>query len=1207
MTHSASRMPLHVLALVTSALALTGCHVPTGFVFIDPERLVVQAGTRATVTVTSNIFCLEDSCIDTTGRVFEFVVQNLPSGITYTVDTSLRSPSTPGLVRIAFDVAGDVLADTEYTLLVHAVLDSQVVATKDLPLEVLPSAALPPLAPAVDVAAGFRFSVARLADGTVAAWGSNEHGELGQGDRTARTAARAIPGLQGIVAVAAGTLHALALSDTGVVWAWGANFEGQLGEGRADRATQAIPAPVRGLPAIHAIAAGYAHSLALDAAGAVWAWGRNETGELGDRGFERNAVPVRVAGLPAARAIAAGGTNSFAIDADGMVWTWGDVIMDGQPDTAVPVQMPGLSDITAVAPWSHAAFAIDGEGALWAWGLNGDGRLGNGTLDVDEPTPVAIGGLTDVVEADIDVSFGLARAASGVLWQLGRGPLGGDGLPSAAPALVLSDVVAVAAGFDHAVAVLGCGQVWAWGMNGANQLGASGLTDSPVPTLVPGFGDDSGCAKVTLDVVTAGDAPRSEFLTGELGPGHWTERGYRATLDRGTTVTISARTPMVNESSTLQFARWTVDCDGADPQISIVLDRSKRCAAVYENVAADPVLLSVVSEGGLVISSPHAGILGPTHIDCRDGGPTCQAVFNANRTINLSAEPSAGFAFSGWGAACAGAAPETSVAMDGPKTCIANFRPYTLEVTVNGAGRVVSVPAGIDCGTACSIVPRAATATLIATADLGWEFGGWGGSCAGTADEITVAMTGDQHCTAAFRRTSGTFLLTVQVEGQGSVTSQPSGIACPGTCVAEFAAGTPVDLTAAPEAGWMVSLWFDDCLHPGVPSRRLVMDADKHCRIQFLGQAAFPVAGFVHSAPGGAARVGDLLTFNGNQSHLFDPVTGTQDLAGIRGFAWDLDGDDVFDDASGSRGTAAIVQHAFQATGAVPVRLWVEGGRFDMADVHERSLFIAEPDDVLSSLTVGKGGGGAGAIVSSPLGLLRCTEACASSGPLLLHPASTVTLVAQPAPGSRFTGWSGAGCTAATAAIEVLMSEARTCTATFEPEQFTLTVSVTGSGSVVSTPGGIDCGADCGESYPSAGSVTLTAAPAAGFEIGTWTGCDTVSGDQCTVAVVIDRAVGVTFVAAQDFTVVITLGGPAGAIGRVISLAPSNVITCGIPFGSTCIWTFAAGTTLVLQPDSATLENDRFAGWSGCDSVGVLFTCSVTLTGHRQLTATLKP
>ncbi|CAG9467513.1 unnamed protein product [Pedinophyceae sp. YPF-701] len=120
----------------------------------------------------------------------------------------------------------------------------------------------------------------------VLAWGNNEHGECAQPEDilTVRRPkiVRALKGVR-ISAVTCGEWHTLALAATGQLWAWGANESGQLGLGHFEEMRDAVPVEAMWGLAITAVAAGEAHSCALTSGGSVFTWGRNNAGQLGLR------------------------------------------------------------------------------------------------------------------------------------------------------------------------------------------------------------------------------------------------------------------------------------------------------------------------------------------------------------------------------------------------------------------------------------------------------------------------------------------------------------------------------------------------------------------------------------------------------------------------------------------------------------------------------------------------------------------------------------------------------------------------------------------------------------------------------------------------------------------------------------------------------------------------------------------------------------
>jgi hypothetical protein len=97
----------------------------------------------------------------------------------------------------------------------------------------------------------------------------------------------------------------------GDAWAWGSNNTGQLGVGGTTNRT--TPVPVSTLTNVTAIAGGAAHSLALRNDGAVWAWGNNLAGQLGDGSTTNRTTPVPVSTLTNVTAIAGGGLHSLAL------------------------------------------------------------------------------------------------------------------------------------------------------------------------------------------------------------------------------------------------------------------------------------------------------------------------------------------------------------------------------------------------------------------------------------------------------------------------------------------------------------------------------------------------------------------------------------------------------------------------------------------------------------------------------------------------------------------------------------------------------------------------------------------------------------------------------------------------------------------------------------------------------------------------------
>ncbi len=237
------------------------------------------------------------------------------------------------------------------------------------------------------------------------------------------------------------------------------------------------------------------------------------------------------------------------------------------------------------------------------------------------------------------------------------------------------------------------------------------------------------------------------------------------------------------------------------------------------------------------------------------------------------------------------------------------------------------------------------------------------------------------------------------------------------------------------------------------------------------------------------------------------------------------------------------------------------------------------------TLTVSKTGAGTGTVTSDPAGI--------DCGPICTHAfehGTSVTLTAAPADGSVFTGWSGA--CSGTGTCQLTMSADHSVTANFALAPKTLTVSKTGAGTgtVTSSPAGIDCGPTCTHAFAHGTSVTLTATPAAGSVFTGWGGACSGTGT-CQLTMSADHSVTADFALAPKTLTV----SKAGAGNGTVTSSPA-----GINCGPTCTHVFEHGTSVTLTATAHT--GATFTGWSGaCSGTG---TCTLTMSEERSATAT---
>lgn len=183
----------------------------------------------------------------------------------------------------------------------------------------------------LQAAASFLYSCGLERSGLMFCWGYNGFGALGDGTFTSSSTPRRVLGRhRGVQQLAAGDTHVCALDSAGSAWCWGDNGAGQMGLGTIG-GIRTWPSMVEGLPPVSltGLAAGGAHSCALTEAGAVYCWGNNSFGQLGNGTTTTSATPSMVQGLPSAAVdatigLTAGYDFSCALTASGAAYCWGD-------------------------------------------------------------------------------------------------------------------------------------------------------------------------------------------------------------------------------------------------------------------------------------------------------------------------------------------------------------------------------------------------------------------------------------------------------------------------------------------------------------------------------------------------------------------------------------------------------------------------------------------------------------------------------------------------------------------------------------------------------------------------------------------------------------------------------------------------------------------------------------------------------------------
>lgn len=359
--------------------------------------------------------------------------------------------------------------------------------------------------PAVELSLGQRHTCATLQSGKVFCWGDNEDGKLGDGT-TAQSNAPKEPVLVnvtgGIGKVIATYDSTFVLGGAGAVFATGTNNYGELGLGNDEGAFVPTVAPL--FTGATSVASGRNFSCALFS-GTVRCVGRNRTGELGD-GTKTDKVlaVVDAQGLTDATELVAGEGFACAKRSGGEIRCWGS---NDSGELGIGFSRTQATPFPLSASYAHMAAGnsvgcgITAAGALRCAGYD-SGGLGTGTATyVTLPTPATVSGLsTGVTAVTVGQDFACAlHSGAAKCWgQNGGGQLGtGGNTASLSPAQVTgldANVTDIAAGRQGFACAVQSGAAKCWGLNSQGQLGNGSNATSSTPVQVTGL--DSGVTRV---------------------------------------------------------------------------------------------------------------------------------------------------------------------------------------------------------------------------------------------------------------------------------------------------------------------------------------------------------------------------------------------------------------------------------------------------------------------------------------------------------------------------------------------------------------------------------------------------------------------------------------------------------------------------------------------------------------------------------------
>ncbi|EOA13345.1 hypothetical protein CARUB_v10026379mg [Capsella rubella] len=338
---------------------------------------------------------------------------------------------------------------------------------------------------------------------TVMSFGDGSHGALGLSssssipgmgmDAYEPTAVSNLP--SDVSSISAGHYHSLAVTSSGGIWAWGRNNEGQLGRIAVDsKDSSSEPKRVEGLDNVNvraAFASGVV-SAAIGDDGSLWVWGRSKRGQLGlGKGIIEALVPSRVETLAAEHVVkvSLGWGHALALTVDGKVFGWGYVADGRVGNVGLPLEASLLDSLTNGSVKDHRAADLNLEAAekkvVEAMSKENDMPIAWEPCLVEETSNVKVADIACGSDHSLILCDDgtLLSSGSNIYGQLGRSKQD----LGMTPVDITESPISIAAGLGHSLAICNRGEtkILSWGWNRSRQLGRG--KPENLPREVEGF------------------------------------------------------------------------------------------------------------------------------------------------------------------------------------------------------------------------------------------------------------------------------------------------------------------------------------------------------------------------------------------------------------------------------------------------------------------------------------------------------------------------------------------------------------------------------------------------------------------------------------------------------------------------------------------------------------------------------------------------
>ena len=385
-------------------------------------------------------------------------------------------------------------------------------------------------------------------------------------------------GSDGWTSVSAGREHSCALGPDGRAWCWGSNEFLQLGVAddgttcaRGDRQIPCRLAPVAVNTTVRfkRISAGGVHTCALSVDDAIYCWGDNLRGELGDPTVRSSAVPIPVVSTALFFDVAAGGQHSCGLRTDGVAFCWGanDIGQIGNGSQSfgfgAPSQLNAAFRFISIVAGDDRTCARIADGSAFCWGSTWVNRVSGTDVTRSQNTPARV--QTSLVFSQLSLgngtTCGIAADNSAHCWEANATGAIGDGTAAGSinPQGVVGGhrFVAIAGGAAQTCAIGETGHAWCWGAGSRGELGVSpallpsrcerGVPCSTVPVRVSGWrlftaisgGQGSHSCGLTLggNVYCWGAGDMGQRGDGRISRSEWAPTRTRSPQNVSATVT----------------------------------------------------------------------------------------------------------------------------------------------------------------------------------------------------------------------------------------------------------------------------------------------------------------------------------------------------------------------------------------------------------------------------------------------------------------------------------------------------------------------------------------------------------------------------------------------------------------------------------------------------------------------------------------------